>query len=166
MLLETYQHRPFIKQTGDILTTARFREMPRDLNWPKELYAYDWLRTQYQQRRLPLNTHHALIWAWPQLPVGLPAVEQTDRRVAMVHLWLDVPDEIVLSMNFQAWCLILIGDSLDHNQALVDSWQRLFDEAWLVAHDIASADNWDRQVVLPYVKRDWIKRVKYLRGVR
>lgn len=169
MLLETYQHRSFIKQSGNILTTLRSRETPFELGWNTEIRAYEWLRQQYQQHRVRLNRQHALIWAWPQSTISYPIVPHTDRRVAIVHLWLDVPDELVLLMNFEAWAIPLMGARFmeDDNIPIERDWEKLFDEAWLIQHEYAASDDWlDHQAVFPYVDRAWIKRIKYLRGYR
>ena len=144
MLLETYQHRSFIKQSGNILTTLRSRETPFEIGWNTEIRAYEWLRQQYQQHRVRLNRQHALIWAWPQSTISYPIVPHTDRRVAIVHLWLDVPDELVLLMNFEAWTIPLIGARFmeDDNIPIERDWEKLFDEAWLIQHEYAASDDW------------------------
>lgn len=169
MLIETFQKRRFLKQSGDILTTSRQCEMGIVYPEVKFQQAYDWLRDQYVKRRGPLDPRQALIWGWPS-PYPIEAYQLNppmDKRVAAVHLWVEVPDELILETNFESWSIVLNRLPFDEASGLTleKDWEKLFDTKWLEQHEYAyELDANSAQTVFPYIKREWIKKVKYIRG--
>ncbi|KRM26921.1 hypothetical protein [Schleiferilactobacillus harbinensis] len=47
---------------------------------------------------------------------------------------------------------------------ITQDWETLFDRQWLVAHDFYNEKYSGDQVVFPYIRREWIQKVKYFRG--
>jgi hypothetical protein len=169
ILIETFQRRAFLKQSGDKLTTLRTRETWQDdPDWPELKRAYTWMRTEYAHRRIALDPRQALLWGWPSPFVEGRYKKRNNPRSASVRLWVEVPEALVLASDFGVWHVIL-NDArfLDETQPdlpLAEDWEKLFDGSWLAAHEFAGPPGTDDQVVFPYIRREWIQKVKYFRG--
>ncbi|WP_424320658.1 hypothetical protein ACPD8N_10600 [Lacticaseibacillus chiayiensis] len=167
MLIRTMQRRSFIKQPGNVLTTSRAREVWHEPDLSDFEEPYEWMRQQFELRRGPLNPDNALLWGWVH-----PLHEEDqyrgfkDRRVASVQLIVDIPSRLVLASDFDAWHIPLNHDNFcDELPDSVHDWEKLFDEPWLMANGWATQSQSPyAQCVFPYIKREWIRNVKYFRG--
>lgn len=168
ILIETFQRRSFLKQRSDVLTTPRTREIWRDDDWAQFGRAYQWMRGQYSQRVQPLPPAKALLWGWPSPHFeDMQYKRLNDPRTASVRIWAEVPDDLILSSNFDGWHYILSELRFHRNNTdmpITQDWETLFDRQWLVAHDSYNEKYSGDQVVFPYIRREWIQKVKYFRG--
>ncbi|OLS04298.1 hypothetical protein AUQ39_13760 [Lacticaseibacillus casei] len=168
MLIRTMQRRSFIKQPGNMLTTPRSREVWHEPDLSDFREPYEWMRHQFELRRMPLNPDNALLWGWIH-----PLHEEdqyrgfNDRRAASVQLIVDIPGQLVLASDFDAWHIPLGHSNFSDNLSGNDhDWEKLFDEHWLLMNGWEPQNkNAYVQCVFPYIKREWIRNIKYFRGI-
>lgn len=160
MQLYTIQSRRFLKQPGTVLQT----DIKYTTHWGNNFkIPYAFMRSEYQKRtQIKLSPQQALIWAWDQ-PVADRQHWLDIKRKPLVYIKFQAPDDLCLLSDFQAFH-VLLNDLTFTPQPRnkYQDWQKLFDDPWLEKHDWRNAQD-EHQVVLPYLKRSWIQKVKYFR---
>ena len=141
---------------------------------PEWAQAYLWMIQQMNERGIKCDSPP--MWAWQRWSED--SKEPVLVKGEFVCIELDVPDELVLLSDFNAWHGVLNGwycslskaeDELVNKdgdpapEVIQASWPRIFDL------NIKTPDGWCRQgdvvqATFPFLKKEWIKHIEY--GVR
>ncbi|MBZ0134893.1 MAG: DUF3841 domain-containing protein [Planctomycetes bacterium] len=136
--------------------------------------AYLWMMQQMSARNIKCS--NPPMWAWQRWGDGSTKPVLYKGEDACIEL--EVPDELVLLSDYNAWHCVLNGSHCSFTEAedeevhkngdpapevIWASWPRIFDL------NFRTPDGWCRQGVtvqatFPYFKREWIKHIEY--GVR
>ena len=110
-----------------------WRRVDRDFKKP-----YQWLCWQMEEREISLKGRCPM-WAWSHKPDMRLTAHSWRGAHGVVRLELEVPDELVLLSNFEAWHCVLNDHYLVTNDEelekmfdyprdeVVASWQKIFD---------------------------------------
>lgn len=141
--------------------------------FPKE---YDWLLSQ-MRKRIPSFEGEYPIWLWPERKEPLSNKNHHLKRTAWVCLTLEIPDELVLLSDFDAWhcvlnnCYYLVNDEeeeLYENKQLTmskeDSWERIFDLELSKELFKDYKESFWIQGTTGKIPLSAVKKVKYFRG--
>ncbi|MCM8796373.1 MAG: hypothetical protein NC923_00595 [Candidatus Omnitrophica bacterium] len=151
----TLQDKSFLNQKGEFLICPK-KYIP--VNWK---YAYRWLEEQYQHKK-GIKPRSALIWVWIQRSYSEKAFYMAITQLYSsyeyglknkVALVLKIPQDVILLSSYNRWNILLeyCMEFKRKPDSKID-WQPVFR-----IHDIPTYDY--IQGVIPFIKRNWIKKV-------
>lgn len=134
--------------------------------WDEFRRPYKWLCRQMEERGIALKQRPPM-WAWPKKP-DLRRNHHLEKGKRGYRLELEVPDELVLVSNFEAWhcvlndhLLVLSDDDLDlmfdrPRNVMEASWQGIFDKE--VCYK--GGYNMREQATFPTIKQEYVLRAR------
>jgi len=130
--------------------------------------AYKWLCTQMETRGIALKGRPP-VWAWNHKPDMRISAHQYRGPHGVVLLELEVPNDLVLLSNYDAWHCVLndhflttsiddVAGMFDHPRHEVEaSWLRIFDLEYMGA--IPGYSDW-AQATFPIIRGDYVISAK------
>jgi len=126
---------------------------------------------QMQNRDIPIK--HPPIWAWVKKPDLRHSCHLAKGKKG-VRLSIDVPDELVLLSEFNAWHFVLNDTYLpptnneyenDYNQEQKEiSWINIFSDKADILKGIAYDNDPYYQATFPYLKKKWVLKTDFFTG--